>query len=341
MKGLPKVSIIIPVYNAEGTLRRCIDNILKQSFQDFEIILINDGSNDASAFICEEYEKSHSHIYLIQQQNAGPSSARNKGINAAKGEYITFIDSGDYVDPEFIQAFFENDQDLKNALVIQGYTKQNSPEIEYDMIPPSKTYHESEFNELFYSIKLVGKYQFTVSKLYDADLIRKNKLQFEEDITLGEDLIFLLAYLDWVNKVVLRDSAYYHYMYHPKSLVRSFHNHESGMKRLRIVKSQLDHLGAKYHFDHKTIAYNNLLLRRYFYRALTSLYLPPSYRSGRKERIKALKDIYQKGEYNYIDIDPNITVFQKILKSLFAAQKFSLLDRYIQLWIRIKKPEAE
>lgn len=94
---MPKITIIIPIYNAESTLRRCLDSILAQTFTDFECLLINDGSKDRSGEICDEYASNDSRISVFHQENSDPSSARNFGLTQAKGQYIVFQDSDDYL----------------------------------------------------------------------------------------------------------------------------------------------------------------------------------------------------------------------------------------------------
>ena len=98
----PKITVIIPVYNAESTLRRCLDSILAQTFTDFECLLINDGSKDRSGEICEEYANKDSRVRVFHKENGGVSSARNVGLDNARGEWITFCDSDDTVMPEWI-----------------------------------------------------------------------------------------------------------------------------------------------------------------------------------------------------------------------------------------------
>ena len=105
------VSIIVPVYNAELTIRRCVDSICAQKFSDFELILINDGSTDLSGVICEKYAASDSRIIVIHKENGGVSSARNAGLKYAKGEWITFIDADDEVTPSYLENMISNGAD--------------------------------------------------------------------------------------------------------------------------------------------------------------------------------------------------------------------------------------
>ena len=108
----PTISVIVPVYNAEKTLRRCVDSILAQTFEDFELILINDGSKDQSGDICDEYAAKDSRVKTIHKTNGGVSSARNAGLRIAQGEYIAFIDSDDYIDNDYLLGFKHYDADL-------------------------------------------------------------------------------------------------------------------------------------------------------------------------------------------------------------------------------------
>ena len=103
---MPKVSVIVPVYNTEKYLERCIDSIISQSFKDFELILINDGSKDKSLSIMKEYAKKDKRIKVFDQNNKGPAITRNFGINKSKAKYVMFIDSDDYIDDNYIQDYY-------------------------------------------------------------------------------------------------------------------------------------------------------------------------------------------------------------------------------------------
>lgn len=116
------VSIVVPVYNAQRTLKRCLDNLLNQTFTDFEIILINDGSVDDSLMICESYSKLDDRIKLFSQENGGVSTARNLGIKVACGQYVCFVDSDDSVEVDFLEKLLHNAPE-KDCLVIQGFKK--------------------------------------------------------------------------------------------------------------------------------------------------------------------------------------------------------------------------
>ena len=103
----PKISVIIPVYNAESTLRRCVDSVLAQTFTDFECLLINDGSKDKSGEICDEYARKDSRVKVFHKENGGVSSARNVGLDNARGEWVSFVDSDDWVEGDILESMYK------------------------------------------------------------------------------------------------------------------------------------------------------------------------------------------------------------------------------------------
>ena len=121
MEAFPLVSIIVPVYNAEKHISDCLDSLLSQVFKDFEIILVDDGSKDCSGEICDRYAGKDSRVTVIHKENAGVSSARNKGIEQARGKYLVFVDSDDTVQPEYIGTLYKEITREDEDLVICGY----------------------------------------------------------------------------------------------------------------------------------------------------------------------------------------------------------------------------
>lgn len=198
----PKISIIIPVFNSEQRLQKCLESILAQKYQNLEIILINDGSTDQSAKICDSFSKKDQRIEVFHQQNKGASSARNYGISRAKGDYIVFIDSDDEVAPDFLEKLLDKvDQyslvvtnicrkDLNNHKETNVY--QNSPEL----INNSKT-------AILKSLLKDGRLYPVVNKIFRADIIRKYNIRFDENMNFAEDLHFVLNYLKYANKKIL------------------------------------------------------------------------------------------------------------------------------------------
>lgn len=133
----PYISVVVPIYNVEKYLRRCIESILNQDYTDFELILVNDGSTDSSKNICDEYETRYTNIKVIHKENGGLSSARLAGFKSAKGELICFIDSDDYIDQSYLSKMSEPFKDASIELSICGYATDNNNEISKHKLPYS------------------------------------------------------------------------------------------------------------------------------------------------------------------------------------------------------------
>ncbi|MFA5576800.1 MAG: glycosyltransferase family 2 protein [Tissierellaceae bacterium] len=210
------VSVIIPIYNSERYLERCIKSVLNQSYNNIEIILINDGSTDLSGQICKDYITKDKRIRLIEQANRGPSAARNRGLEVLEGELVLFVDSDDYIDGRMIESLVKEIQASKVDLVISGYKKIYYIEEEIDNIVFSHMYEKiklakDEFFNRFHDY--FGNYyiNYLWNKVYLSSIIKKNKIKFDEEIGWGEDLIFNLNYIDKIKGVSLIDESYYNY----------------------------------------------------------------------------------------------------------------------------------
>lgn len=207
------ISIIVPVYNVEKYLDKCIQSIHEQTYTDWECILVNDGSKDNSALICGKWVKIDTRIRVIHQKNQGVSIARNIGIEQAQGKYITFIDSDDWIDCKYLESLIIPTQkqniDLCVSGLIQNYTNGNISLFQ-PIYNDSFTLNKDNI-KLF--IDLNKKYLLygPVSKLYKKDIISKYNIKFPIDLSYGEDLIFNYQYLEHVNYIACIDKAYYHY----------------------------------------------------------------------------------------------------------------------------------
>jgi glycosyltransferase involved in cell wall biosynthesis len=190
---MPKISVIVPVYNAGEYLHRCVDSILAQTFADFELLLIDDGSKDSSAAICNEYAAKDSRVRVFHKENGGVSSARNLGLDNVKGEWITFVDSDDYVLPAFLATFVE----LSNSnldLCIQGIVPNYEISSEYKIIQSSFNYKGNAKGALL----LLNQSDISGSlcnKLFRNSIIRNNNLRLNEFFNYREDEEFLLRYM--------------------------------------------------------------------------------------------------------------------------------------------------
>lgn len=200
-----KISIIIPCYNAANILSRCVNSILKQSFQDWEVLLVNDGSVDSTGDICNRYALLDSRIKVIHKGNGGVSSARNIGMASAHGEYITFIDADDYIEPNYLQCL----QSRYHAdFVISGF--RNNREI--DFIPQSLFLTGRTFIENIHSV-IEHKYLLYTpwAKLFKRDIIEANHIYFDCNLRYGEDTIFCYEYLlSCTNLEIVASDGYFY-----------------------------------------------------------------------------------------------------------------------------------
>ena len=220
----PKVTIIIPVFNIESYLRRCLDSIVAQTFLEWECILVDDGSTDRSGSICDDYMLNDSRFEVIHKQNGGVSSARNCGMAAAKGEWITFIDGDDFVSPSFIEELYAPiTKDYSLSFVHGGcvnYFENGHTSINQQF----EFYKGNDKSLLFESFR-----GLVFSKLFKKEIINKQSIRFDERIKIAEDYIFTLEYIFYVDNFVLSNSIGYYYYMRIGSATKSIPTFNDGM----------------------------------------------------------------------------------------------------------------
>lgn len=203
----PKISIIVPVYNAEKYIDRCLQSIIHQSFKDWELIIINDGSTDKSSEICEHFAKQDKRIRVFHKKNEGVSHARQFGLNIAKGEFIIQMDADDWADNEMLECMYNTAIDTQADLVISDiYQETNKGQI-YLCQDPHNTSNENLIKELLTHL-ITGCY----NKLIRTQLIKDNNIQFNTNINFGEDTLFWISVLNKIPlKTIYINKAWYHY----------------------------------------------------------------------------------------------------------------------------------
>lgn len=206
-----KISVIIPVYNTETYLEECLDSIISQKFEDWECLLIDDGSTDRSSSLCNLYASQDSRFKVFHIVNSGVSAARNLGIAHASGTYITFIDSDDTVDKNYLSELYEAMRQVEAELIVCGMklvrpsgTEINTANQGMVTIGDEDSDHFVELNRKFL---LYGP----VAKLYHLDIIKSNKIKFPSGLQYGEDLIFNFEYLKYVTNIFVIDAPGYNY----------------------------------------------------------------------------------------------------------------------------------
>lgn len=203
------VSIIIPVYNVEEYIEECLNSVVNQTYKNLQVIVIDDGSTDRSACICEKFGKTDSRIEIISQENMGVSAARNKGMSLAKGEFITFIDSDDYVDNDYIETLLKSVQ----------YEKSNKNHYEADMVccnvPKVKGITNSIVTEKCDMARVFKESGYTWGKLIRRECIKD---VFNKEIKYAEDYVFYINLLDNLKIIKVENYFGYHYRIRKGSL---------------------------------------------------------------------------------------------------------------------------
>lgn len=212
MNYTPEISVIVPVYKVEKYLQQCIDSILVQTFTDFELLLIDDGSPDRCGEICEEYAQKDERIRVFHQENAGLSCARNTGLMNSSGKYVTYIDSDDYVKPSYLENLYGAlpEDDFLKGVIIGGLDKMfPSGEIRMVHVPAQNIFPDKR-NKIVTDL-IDKQVSYAASKLYDNRLIKKYNISFVPGVSGLEDLLFMLDYVLYSDFIFIRDFNDYVY----------------------------------------------------------------------------------------------------------------------------------
>lgn len=218
-------SIVVPVYNVEQYLDKCLQSLTHQTFKNFEVILVDDGSTDSSGKICDKYAEKYDFIKVYHKENGGPSSARNYGIERTKGKYLTFVDSDDWVDNNFLKNVYDIVSLTEYDLVFWSYVQEfNNNRFEKHLISGNRCFGDYECSELRcstigplpkekFSPQTLDRYSTSCCKLYKKEIIKDNSLEFVDTKIIGtfEDGLFNFRYLKYVKTAFYIDQCYYHY----------------------------------------------------------------------------------------------------------------------------------
>ncbi len=220
------ISVVVPLYNCEKCIKKCIESILAQTYTEFEFLIINDGSTDNSLEICREFAKKDSRIRIITQENSGVSVARNRGIEEAKGEYITFVDADDYICPEMLYDMISLS---KNSDIVFSGSKRVTPQQEkllseniYEQFKSISKQEIIEKRALQMFQKGIMSYAW--GKLFKTSIIRENGINFCTEFSIAEDTIFLFDYLKFSKTFSCTGTSPYFYVtYGSGTLTSKFH----------------------------------------------------------------------------------------------------------------------
>lgn len=313
----PKISVIVPVYNVEKYLPKCIDSILQQTFTDFELLLIDDGSPDNSGKICDEYAAKDSRIRVFHKENGGASSARNLGLDYAKGEWIAFSDSDDYVSPAYLEDMAKYIIS-KSSLVISEYNMKGKNALQL-----TTCYLTGIEAIQYYFEKKVSKLSGPVSKLYNRSILKKNNIRFPIGIHMGEDAIFILRYLNVVNGISFVGKCNYTANFVEGSLSSKYYDFQTEWKCYILWKQELLKLVMKSgkSYDNSIAIIWKDRIGSTFNRCLQCLYRQ-THTIGLKEQIQYLKSIPNQDLEEYKQYFHTHNLRKKILKFLITHRCF-------------------
>ena len=230
----PTVSVIVPAYNAEKYIETCVQSILSQTYPDFELILVNDGSKDSTSEICHRLAEMDSRIMVIDQENGGSSSAKNTGLSVAKGSYIEFVDADDTLDATYMEQLLRGTAEDEADLCVGNMAFDVLNQGELVLSRPTPTLHEGMFTlkeylsyyKEYMPHAIIGS---PCNKLYRRRILEEHNLRFDETTKNNEDTWFNLAYLRHCKKVFVSASPFYHYI-----------NHQNGSASRRFIDNIIE-----------------------------------------------------------------------------------------------------
>lgn len=325
---MPLISIIVPVYNVEKYLSRCINSILVQSLTDFELLLIDDGSTDKSGEICDEYAAKDQRINVFHKTNGGVSSARNLGLDYIKGELITFVDADDFVREFYLTHLLKHSQKPVD-LVISYAEIYNGDNVQKESYP-SKLVDDTNFEVMFIENDMHW-HTSPWSKLYKRSIIEKNHLRFCEGMHIGEDAVFLYSYMLCSKTIYISQDTDYCYCANTSgSLTKRVNSLTSETIAYNQIRATVESLIFQKSIKNST-ALNNLnwLIASYQRRILNALY---HNKVQKQKRLSILKELNWNYYIKYIQSN---SLKEQILITLLKANLYKFYD-FIRLLAVLK-----
>ncbi|MBT0813048.1 glycosyltransferase family 2 protein [Litoribacter ruber] len=325
------VSVVVPVYNSQDTVKRCLESIAAQTFSNFEAIIIDDGSTDHSPNICDDFAITDDRFKVVHTKNSGVSSARNKGIDLAQGDWTCFVDSDDYVEGTYLENLMVNTKHVE--LVIAGLKRISKKNTVFVTFPEKIV--GVEYRQFYFQEYPLSDSGYPVSKLFNRQILHENNIRFNNHIHMFEDVLFLFSYLLFCKKIKFCSHASYNYMILNSTLSTKINDFES--EYLGFI-SIYNLLLTEYNITQTELInkYPALGFRvsRLMNRCISVLYLK-SYPSN--YCIQALQD-FPKQAWGFFDqfvIPENIV--KKVVKFLLVRRMFRISNLLLRLSYNLKR----
>ena len=311
-ENMPKVSIIVPVFKAEKYLNRCIDSILAQTFTDWELLLIDDGSPDRSGDICDEYAKKDIRIRVFHKKNGGVSSARNLGLYNVQGEYVTFVDSDDWIDVNTLNVCFSQIEIYDLDILQFSYTRNerklgNVLDFESHVCTLKDYINEKKL------LLCVG------GTIFSVDVIKQNHIRFNEKMKLAEDQLFVLSCMELSKRIMRIPNILYYYYDNPCSATNNERSEDLIYSSFQCIEFKKQHPLFAFRLDDLVLFFiEKLILKGKFaiaYKLLAEL--KPRYFKRRPWPSKLMASVSQYNVFLGICLGiPLYTIYTKLIKSL-------------------------
>lgn len=289
------VSVIVPVYKAEPYIRKCIDSILSQTFVDFELLLVDDGSPDNCGNICDEYVKKDARVQVFHQENGGVSKARNLGLEHAKGDYVCFIDSDDWVDASMLETLIGWEREQQTDLLFYGFQCETSTVYSdtMELLQQCSGVYEgvNSIVEVCYLLEKNELFGWTWNKLFRNSIIQEYHIRFNEEISIQEDHIFTLEYLKYVMCLAVYGYTPYHYRVVQGSLINKVYSYSLCKKMLNLIFLGRIDLICRVENVNNVLCYRQYAINQYL---STLLYYYRISNTEIKNKLDELKDIRSK-----------------------------------------------
>lgn len=328
------ISVIVPVYNVEKYINKCIDSILNQTHKNLEIILVDDGSQDNSGKICDEYAKEDKRIIIIHKENGGVSSARNIGLENATGKYVTFIDADDYVDENYCQKLLETLIEQNVDCVACGHNRIYNKENKLEKITSKKSYKLRDKEILEKILCVQSGLGFAAMKLWKRNKIKD--IRFNEDMQVAEDAFFALQASQIIKDMYVLNEAIYNYRFNDKSAVRKY-NKDYANKYLKSMQITQKYLEEKFKSDVPEIKMLNNYILYHLLLIIVNYCFNPKNNLKTKQQIKELKKVcdidkfrqaIKKSNYEGFSLTRKVTIFTLKHKLYFFTMLIGKIRQY-------------
>lgn len=323
-----KISIIVPVYNAERYLKQCIDSILNQTINSLELILLDDGSKDNSGTICDEYAEKFDNIRVLHLKNGGPARARNIGVNEASGEYVGFVDSDDYVDLKMYDDLYSKAKETDSEIVMCSCYIENAKETVPIVMNYNPIYKDKEVVN-----KLLARYStldhiglFSVcNKIIKKSFIMNNKLFFPEDLIRAEDAWFVFDCLKYAKIVSFIDTPYYYYRQVETSTMHTIQPDQFKRSKEFRIKLQSENERLNIIYDKNEFYYD------FLYECF--VYCRSMYQQKNKDSVNLV--LYDDFFVDACKYNKCLPVHLKFICVLVRAKAIFLVKQFLKFWAKI------